>query len=222
MAEEILRAENLSKNFLSGEKSIRVLDGVSLSLNRGESLSIIGPSGSGKSTLLAILAGLDRPSGGQVFFDGMDLNALSEREISRLWGRKIGFVFQAYYLLPSMTAEENVRAPLEIAGDPLAREKAQEWLGKVGLSERMHHTPSQLSGGEQQRVALARAFVSGPEILFADEPTGNLDTRTGREMEDLIFSLVREHQTTLVLVTHEPAFAKKSARLIELQGGRIV
>ncbi len=222
MEQEIIRAEGIGKVFQSGERSIRVLRGVSLSLNRGESLAVIGPSGSGKSTLLSILAGLERPSEGRVFFNGADLTAMSESHISGLWGRKIGFVFQSYYLLPSMTAEENVRAPLEIAGIKNSREKALAWLEKVGLAERARHLPSQLSGGEQQRVALARALVSQPEILFADEPTGNLDSKTGREMEELIFSLLGENKTTLVLVTHEMPFARKASRVLELDGGKIV
>ncbi|OGR85614.1 MAG: ABC transporter [Elusimicrobia bacterium RIFCSPLOWO2_01_FULL_54_10] len=216
MAEIILEAQGLVKVFETGGKTVRVLDGVSLTLSKGESLAITGPSGSGKSTLLALLAGLERPTQGRVFFQGADLNALSENQLSALWGRKIGFVFQSYYLLPALTALENVRTPLDIAGAHGAEKKAEEWLAKVGLSHRAGHLPSQLSGGEQQRVALARAMVSGPEILFADEPTGNLDTRTGKEMEEILFSLVREHGSALVLVTHEADFAKRADRGLKL------
>jgi len=220
--QEILKAENIVKEFHSGGSSIRILNGVSLKLDPGESLSIVGPSGSGKSTLLSILAGLDRPTEGTVEFRGMNLGSLDENEISKLWGKSIGFVFQFYHLLPALSALENVRTPLEIAGDPDAESKSQEWLSRVGLSSRGHHRPSQLSGGEQQRVALARAMISSPDILFADEPLGNLDTKSGHEMGNLLFSLVSELKTTLVLVTHDTSFAEKADRVLVLEDGKIV
>ena len=221
-AGEILRAEKLVKEFRSGGKIIRVLDEVSLVLGGGESLAVIGPSGSGKSTLLSLLAGLDKPTGGAVVLNGNDLNALKEDDLSKLWLREIGFVFQSYYLLPALTAEENVRVPLELAGDPAAREKALASLARVGLSGRATHLPSRLSGGEQQRVALARATANNPKIIFADEPTGNLDNKTGREMEDLLLSTVKHEGASLVLVTHEAAFAQKTDRILELKDGRAV
>ena len=218
---EILRAEGLVKEFESGGKNLRVLDGVSLSLGANEILAVTGPSGSGKSTLLSLLAGLDRPTRGSVFLDSRDINALPEKEISRIWRQEIGFVFQSYYLLPTLTALENVRVPLELDGDRDSEKHAAHWLKAVGLSHRAAHLPAEMSGGEQQRTALARAMVNKPRILFADEPTGNLDSKTGRVMEDLLLSLARDHHTSLMLVTHESSFAKKADRVIRLEGGRI-
>ena len=217
----MLRADGLVKEFVSGGNAIRVLDGVSLTLTSGESLAVVGPSGSGKSTLLSLLAGLDQPTSGTVFLDGRDLNSLKDWELSRIWCREIGFVFQSYYLLPTLTALENVQVPLELAGDKDPEGRALEWLEKVGLTHRASHLPAQLSGGEQQRTALARAMANSPRILFADEPTGNLDSKTGREIEDLLFSLVRNQHVSLVLVTHESSFARKADRILELDGGRI-
>ncbi|OGR95142.1 MAG: hypothetical protein A2902_02085 [Elusimicrobia bacterium RIFCSPLOWO2_01_FULL_64_13] len=222
MSEPILKATGLVKEFASGNGVIRVLDRVDLEIRKGESAAVMGPSGSGKSTLLSLLAGLDRPTEGEVFFGGASLGRMKEGELSRLWGRRIGFIFQSYHLLPALTAEENVRAPLDLAGDRDADAKAREWLAKVGLSDRAGHRPVQLSGGEQQRVALARALSPGPELLFADEPTGNLDARTGREMADLLFALALERGTTLVLVTHEESLAGRTGRIIHLREGRIV
>ncbi len=217
-----LKADKLAKTFENGAEKLTVLNAVDLEFQKGESAAIIGASGSGKSTLLAILAGLERPSEGQVTIFGRDMNALDESELSRLWGTKIGFIFQSYRLLPTLTALENASVPLELAKDRDARRVAGEWLEKVGLKDRMHHRPSQLSGGEQQRVALARALAADPEILFADEPTGNLDTKTGREMADLLFALVRERGATLILVTHESSLASRTGRVVELEAGRVI
>ena len=218
----LLEARNLTKEFESGGTRIKAVDGVDFQLQFGESMAITGPSGSGKSTLLTLLAGMDRPTGGQVILKGRDLSYLSEDDLSLLWGKEIGFIFQFYHLLPTLTAEENVRVPLELAGDPAAAAKAGEWLNKVGLKERTRHLPSKLSGGEQQRVALARAMAPEPSLLFADEPTGNLDSKTGREMADLLFSLVKRHGTGLAMVTHEPDLARRADRVIELKDGRII
>lgn len=222
MEKTILRAVNLTREFPSGGGRIRVLDGINLRVKPGESLAVVGPSGSGKSTLLSLLAGLDSPSAGEVFLEEVSLNGMADEELSRIWGRRIGFIFQSYHLLPTLTAEENVRVPLELAGDPEAGRKSLEWLEKVGLKDRSGHLPVKLSGGEQQRVALARAMAPEPDILFADEPTGNLDSKTGKEMGDLLFSLVKEHGTTLIIVTHESSFAERAQRLVELRDGRIV
>ncbi|MBI2915977.1 MAG: ABC transporter ATP-binding protein, partial [Elusimicrobia bacterium] len=214
--------EQISKRFSNGRRSILVLDRVHLTVETGETVAIVGPSGSGKSTLLGLLSGLDSPTEGRVFLSGSDLQSFREDQMAEIWNKRMGFVFQSYYLLPTLTAEENVRIPLEIAGDPRGEEKAKFWLEKVGLGERGNHLPNQLSGGEQQRVALARAMISSPEILFADEPTGNLDTQTGKEMAHLLFSLVQEQGTTLVLVTHELSLAKQAKRIVRLEGGKII
>ncbi len=201
---------------------LTILDDVALSIPRGDSFAIVGASGSGKTTLLGLLAGLDRPTTGSITLAGTRLDALDEEARARLRRRLVGFVFQSFHLLPALSAEENVMLPLDLDGRTDARERAVEALARVGLGARRHHYPHQLSGGEQQRVALARAFVHGPEILFADEPTGNLDQRTGTVVGDLLFALNREHATTLVLVTHDVALATRCARTLELHEGRVV
>jgi putative ABC transport system ATP-binding protein len=195
---------------------------VSLSIARDEFASIMGPSGSGKSTLLAMLAGLDRPSEGQVIIDGEAIESMSEDRLALLRRRKIGFVFQSFHLLGNFTAQENVMLPLELLGVSSPRERARALLERVGLGGRGHHYPSQLSGGEQQRVALARAFAPDPAVLMADEPTGNLDAENGRIVVDMMLQLRRDHRTTLVLVTHDPELASLSDRVIRLREGRLV
>ncbi|MDH5824821.1 ABC transporter ATP-binding protein [Luteimonas sp. RD2P54] len=204
----------------SGE--LTILDGVGFRIAHGDSVAIIGASGSGKSTLLSLLAGLDTPSSGEVRLDGVPLSTLDEDGRARVRARKVGFVFQSFQLLPSLTALENAMLPLELRGDADARGPAEETLRKVGLGERLGHYPRQLSGGEQQRVALARAFVTGPSLLFADEPTGNLDTRTGQAIIELLFAMNAEAGTTLVLVTHDEHLASRCGRVLRLDGGRLV
>lgn len=219
----ILKVENLKKEFENGSEILIVLDNINFEIEKGDSVSITGPSGSGKSTLMGILAGLEAPTEGRVTLLNQNLADLKERELARLWGSRVGFIFQSYRLLPSLTAIENVRVPLELSGiSNDAEPKAREWLEKVGLADRIHHLPSQLSGGEQQRVALARALATGPDILFADEPTGNLDSKTGRQMADLLFSLVEGQKTTLLLITHEVSLAARTRRTIALEGGKIL
>ena len=218
----VLSAEKLSKVVEGPDGRLTILEEVSLSVDRGASLAIVGASGSGKTTLLGLLAGLDRPSSGTVVLAGEDLGALDEEARARLRRRMVGFVFQSFHLLPALNAEENVMLPLELEGLDDARERAGSVLAAVGLDKRLHHYPHQLSGGEQQRVALARAFVHGPKLLFADEPTGNLDQRTGAAVSDLLFDLNREHQTTLVLVSHDLGLASRCARTLRLRDGRVV
>ena len=218
----VLSAEKLSKVVEGPDGRLTILEEVSLSVDRGASLAIVGASGSGKTTLLGLLAGLDRPSSGSVVLAGEDLGALDEEARARLRRRMVGFVFQSFHLLPALNAEENVMLPLELEGLDDARERAGSVLAAVGLGKRLHHYPHQLSGGEQQRVALARAFVHGPKLLFADEPTGNLDQRTGAAVSDLLFDLNREHQTTLVLVSHDLGLASRCARTLRLRDGRVV
>ncbi|MCU0934621.1 MAG: ABC transporter ATP-binding protein [Gammaproteobacteria bacterium] len=217
----ILRAEGLGKRVTSPEGTLEILAGTDLSMAPGESLAVIGESGSGKSTLLSLLAGLDTPSEGRVWIDGTDLTALGEDGRARLRGRLVGFVFQSFQLIPSLTALENVMLPLELAGGEDPRGAALEVLDRVGLGARVRHYPSQLSGGEQQRVALARAFSTRPRLLFADEPTGNLDRRTGERVRDLLFRMNAEQATTLVLVTHDPGLAEHCERTLRLEGGRL-
>jgi putative ABC transport system ATP-binding protein len=217
----VLSAREVSKTVDGPDGRLTILDGVSLDVARGASLAIVGASGSGKTTLLGILAGLDRPSAGAVTLAGRSLDALDEEARARLRRRLVGFVFQSFHLLPALTAEENVMLPLELEGSGDAASRAREALARVGLDARLHHYPHQLSGGEQQRVALARAFVHGPELLFADEPTGNLDRRTGAAVNDLLFALNREHRTTLVLVTHDAMLAGRCERILPLADGRI-
>ena len=218
----VLSAEKLSKVVEGPDGRLTILEEVSLSVDRGASLAIVGASGSGKTTLLGLLAGLDRPSSGSVVLAGEDLGALDEEARARLRRRMVGFVFQSFHLLPALNAEENVMLPLELEGLDDARERAGSVLAAVGLGKRLHHYPHQLSGGEQQRVALARAFVHGPKLLFADEPTGDLDQRTGAAVSDLLFDLNREHQTTLVLVSHDLGLASRCARTLRLRDGRVV
>jgi putative ABC transport system ATP-binding protein len=217
----VLSAREVSKTVDGPDGRLTILDGVSLDVARGASLAIVGASGSGKTTLLGILAGLDRPSAGAVTLAGRSLDALDEEARARLRRRLVGFLFQSFHLLPALTAEENVMLPLELEGSGDAASRAREALARVGLDARLHHYPHQLSGGEQQRVALARAFVHGPELLFADEPTGNLDRRTGAAVNDLLFALNREHRTTLVLVTHDAMLAGRCERILPLADGRI-
>jgi len=217
-----IACQGLTRRLRSGASELTVLDRVDLLVPAGQRLAVLGPSGSGKSTLLGLLAGLDRPSAGSVQIDGQALEALSEDELALLRRRKVGFVFQSFQLLANLTALENVWMPLELAGLSSARSRARELLDAVGLSERGHHYAAQLSGGEQQRVALARAFGHRPSILFADEPTGNLDSRTGERVLDLLLELHERHGTTLVLVTHDPAVAARADRRVHLDAGRVV
>lgn len=217
----ILAAKALSKSYRSGEGVLTVLKDVSFSLPAGGSCAIVGPSGSGKTTLLGLCAGLDVPSSGSVHLNGRDLGALNEDERARLRSESVGFVFQNFQLLPTLTALENVMVPLELRGERQIREVAASLLKKVGLAERLHHYPTQLSGGEQQRVALARAFLNRPKILFADEPTGNLDNETSDTIVDLLFELNDSSGTALVLVTHNLDLARKAGRIIQLKGGRL-
>jgi len=218
----VLAAEGLGKQVSSPEGTLAILSDVSLSIRRGESVAIIGASGAGKSTLLALLAGLDEPTSGRAVLAGNDLTRLDEDGRAAVRASHVGFVFQSFHLVPSLTAIENVMLPLELARRPDAREAAREVLGRVGLAERVGHYPRQLSGGEQQRVAIARAFVRQPDVLFADEPTGNLDAATGEKIMDLLFGLNRATQTTLVLVTHDRQLAARCDRIIRLEAGRVV
>ncbi|HWA17339.1 MAG TPA: ABC transporter ATP-binding protein, partial [Gemmatimonadales bacterium] len=219
--DSMIRAESLSKEYLSGGRPLRVLKDITFTIAPGEIVSIVGPSGSGKTTLLGLLAGLDRPSSGRVVLDGQDLTALSEDGLARFRGSRVGFVFQSFHLLPTLTARENVQVPLELQGES-AEARADELLARVGLTGREHHYPAQLSGGEQQRVALARAFSNRPRILFADEPTGNLDAATGAKVVDIMFGLNREFGTTTVMVTHDLELAAKAQRVIRLADGALV
>lgn len=218
----MLIAEGLEKQYRSGDRSLTVLRDVSLRVEDGEYIAILGPSGSGKSTLLGLLAGLDRPTSGRVSIAGTELGGLSEDELARFRRDNVGFVFQSFQLLPSLTAQENVQVPLELRGDDGASERAARLLERVGLGDRLGHFPAQLSGGEQQRVAVARAFVHSPSILFADEPTGNLDAATGSSIIELMAELNRERGTTLVLVTHDLDLAAQARRTIRLSDGRLV
>jgi putative ABC transport system ATP-binding protein len=212
----------VSKTVSSPEGSLTILADVSLAVRTRETLAIVGASGAGKSTLLAILAGLDSPSTGQVFIAGTDLTQLDEDGRARIRGRHVGFVFQSFHLIPSLTAIENVMLPLELGSRPDARQAASEALAQVGLTARAAHYPKQLSGGEQQRVAIARAFVTHPAVLFADEPTGNLDTATGTRITDLLFELNRSIGSTLILVTHDRSLARRCSRVLELDAGHAV
>lgn len=219
--ESAIRVEGVGKQVSSGGQPLTILDNVELDVAAGESLAIIGRSGSGKTTLLSLLAGLDLPSSGEISLDGTALSKLDEETRARLRAGRVGFVFQSFQLLGGFTALENVMLPAEIAGQAEAESRARELLEQVGLGARLDHYPSQLSGGEQQRVALARAFAGDPKILFADEPTGNLDTETGAHIIELLFRLNREQGTTLVLVTHDPALAERCDRTVVLDGGRL-
>jgi len=217
-----LQSEHLGKQVTSPAGQLTILNDINISVIRGDSLAIVGVSGSGKSTLLGLLAGLDVSTYGRVLFNGTDLNSLDEDGRARLRNKKVGFVFQSFQLLKSLTALENVLLPLELAGERNGADIALNRLEEVGLKDRVHHYPNQLSGGEQQRVAIARAFVSEPDILFADEPTGNLDQKTAKTIIDLIFHLNSQHGTTLILVTHDPAIATHCNRTLTLEGGQIV
>jgi len=220
LSETIISAKNLSKTVLTANGSLTILSDIHLNINRGESLAIMGMSGSGKTTLISLLAGLDTPSSGTITINGQPLTTMTEDDKARLRNQFIGFVFQNFQLLNNLTALENVMLPLEIIGHPQAKDKALNFLDRVGLSHRYNHRPSQLSGGEQQRVALARAFVTQPSILFADEPTGNLDQKTGKTIIDLLFALNEENKTTLVLVTHDQSLATLCSRTLMLENGK--
>jgi putative ABC transport system ATP-binding protein len=217
----IIGVSELGKQVTTGDAELTILSGVSFEVRAGEAVAIVGVSGSGKSTLLGLLAGLDTPSAGSVRIDGHELNALDEDGRAELRGRMLGFVFQSFQLLPSMTALENVMLPLELAGADDADTAARAMLERVGLAERLNHYPKQLSGGEQQRVAIARAFVSRPKLLLADEPTGNLDAATGAQVIELLFELNRENGATLLLVTHDEALTRRCDRVLRLAGGRL-
>lgn len=218
----MLRTEQLEKTVATAAGPLSILKGITLHIKARESVAVVGASGSGKSTLLGLLAGLDLPSSGNIWLGGQEITSLDEDSRAQLRAEQVGFVFQSFQLLPSLTALENVMLPLELRGQRNARAAAAEYLQRVGLDERQTHYPRQLSGGEQQRVAIARAFASAPKILFADEPTGNLDTATGAHIIDLLFELNRASDTTLVLVTHEQRLAERCARRIEMAGGSIV
>ena len=218
----MLIAREVTKEYQSGDQTIAVLRDVSFTIQQGAFVAIVGPSGSGKTTLLGLLAGLDTPTRGTVVLDDSDLGKLNENERARLRGEKVGFVFQTFQLIPTLTALENVQVPLELRGTPGATERARDLIGRVGLGARGHHFPTQLSGGEQQRVAIARAFANAPKILFADEPTGNLDAATGGRIFELLQSLNSEGGSTIILVTHDAALASRASRTIRLLDGAVV
>jgi putative ABC transport system ATP-binding protein len=222
MSDVVLQCEHLTKTYQSGERPLTVLDDVSFSAVQGTSLAIIGPSGSGKTTLLGLCAGLDVPSSGVLSLMGFKLNAMNEDDRAYVRNQFVGFVFQNFQLLPTLTALENVMVPLELRGEKNISTKAKDLLARVGLEDRFHHFPTQLSGGEQQRVALARAFITSPRILFADEPTGNLDEENAHQITDLIFTMNRQEKTTLILVTHNLELAEKTERILQMKGGRLV
>lgn len=221
-SDAVLAAENVTKQVSSPEGGLTILSDVSFAIERGASVAIVGASGAGKSTLLALLAGLDTPTRGRIWLDGTELTALDEDGRAAVRAEKVGFVFQSFHLVPSLNALENVMLPLELAGMPAPRDSAARILGEVGLKGRMRHYPSQLSGGEKQRVAIARAFATEPSVLFADEPTGNLDAHTGQTIMKLMFELNRNSSTTLVLVTHDKSLAERCDREIGLDAGRLI
>lgn len=218
----ILSISNLSKSYNSGSKELKVLDDISFNLEKGKTLSIVGPSGSGKTTLLGLCAGLDRADEGSVIIQNIKLNDLTEDDRAQVRNQYVGFVFQNFQLISTLTALENVMVPIELRGEKNSHDIASELLEKVGLSDRADHYPNQLSGGEQQRIAIARAFSNKPDILFADEPTGNLDDETGQKIEQLLFELNEQNGTALVLVTHDIELAQKTDKIIRLKGGRVV
>jgi putative ABC transport system ATP-binding protein len=222
LKDPVLQVSQLSKSYMSGDRSLLVLDEVSFEISRGGTCAIVGPSGSGKTTLLGLCAGLDRPSSGGVCLIGRHLSEMSEEELAKLRNQSVGFVFQTFQLIPTLTALENVMVPLELRGESGVRKRAVELLSKVGLIDRVNHYPTQLSGGEQQRVSLARAFINRPQLLFADEPTGNLDSENAELVENLLFEMNRENGTTLVLVTHNLELAGKTERIISLKAGSVV
>ena len=217
----MIAIRHLSMRLTAGGRRVTILDDVALSIPPKQMVAVMGPSGSGKSTLLGLIAGLDRPTEGTIVLDGIDITTLSESRMAKFRRMKIGYIFQSFHLIPTLTALENVLVPLELAGHAAAKDLAAELLHAVGLQDRMHHYPVQLSGGEQQRVAVARAFACRPPILLADEPTGNLDSQTGRHVMDLLLSLHRDYGTTLVLVTHDRTVASLMHRVIALRDGRI-
>ena len=218
----ILVVDSVSKTYSSGTKEVHVLDDINFSVQEGESVAIVGPSGSGKTTLLGLCAGLDRVTQGSITLNNILLNQLSEDQLAQVRNEHVGFIFQNFQLIPTLTALENVMVPLELRGVRGAGKSAANLLDRVGLGDRLDHYPAQLSGGEQQRVAIARAFSNEPKILFADEPTGNLDEETGETVESLLFEIDRESKTTLVLVTHDLELARKTNQIIRLKGGRVV
>jgi len=218
----ILHVKHLTKSFRSAEKELIVLKDINFSLEEGQGLSIVGPSGSGKTTLLGLCAGLDQPTNGFIKLLDIELNRLNEDDRAYVRNQYVGFIFQNFHLLPTINALENVMLPLELRGEKNIKGRAEEMLGRVGLGERMHHYPSQLSGGEQQRVAIARAFVTSPKILFADEPTGNLDEETAEIVSSLLFQINREENTTLVMVTHNLQLAEHTGRILKLERGLLI
>lgn len=218
----ILSVQNVSKTYKSGDRTLTVLDDINFSVEAGSTLAIVGPSGSGKTTLLGLCAGLDRASSGTVELHQIVLDNLNEDQRAQVRNEHVGFIFQNFQLIPTLTALENVMVPLELRGEKNSKRKSQELLDKVGLAERGHHYPTQLSGGEQQRVSLARAFANSPKILFADEPTGNLDAETSEKIVHLLFDLNKEAGTTLILVTHDMELASKTGRIIRVKGGKII
>lgn len=222
MNNRILNVLNLNKTYPSGDQTLTVLNKVSFSLTEGTSCAIVGPSGSGKTTLLGLCAGLDRPTSGSVSLNGLELTSLDEDRLAEVRNQYVGFVFQTFQLIPTLTALENVMVPMELRNEGHVRGQAMELLSQVDLSDRIHHYPPQLSGGEQQRVALARAFINQPKILFADEPTGNLDAETSDKVTNLLFELNEASETTLVLVTHNIELAQRTHRIIQLKGGQII
>ena len=219
---KILKITGLEKTYSSGNKQLTVLQNITFDVEKGQTFSIVGPSGSGKTTLLGLCAGLDAPNAGSVELCGQDLNALNEDQRAQLRNKEVGFIFQNFQLLPTLTALENVSVPLELQGAKDAVQKSKVLLEKVGLKDRYHHYPSQLSGGEQQRVALARAFANSPSILFADEPTGNLDEETGEKVIQLLFELNKEAGTTLVIISHDLELANRTQQILRLKGGQIL
>ncbi|MCS7018073.1 MAG: ABC transporter ATP-binding protein [Cytophagales bacterium] len=222
MSHYILKVHNLSKTYHSNQKALTVLHEISFGIAPGDTLSIVGPSGSGKTTLLGLCAGLDVPTTGEVILNGHLLQAMSEDARARLRNREVGFIFQNFQLLPTLTALENVMVPMELKGMQRIKQRAMELLDRVGLADRYHHYPAQLSGGEQQRVAIARAFANEPQILFADEPTGNLDEETGKKVQELLFELNQQTGTTLVLVTHNLELAQRTRHIIQLKRGAAI
>jgi len=218
----MIRVSNLTMRLSSAGRSVTILDGINLEIPGKQFLAVVGPSGSGKTTLLGLLAGLDQPTGGTIHLNETSLTELGEDDLARLRREKIGVVFQSFHLIPTLTALENVKVPLELRGDPEAEREALRLLNEIGLSDRKDHYPVQLSGGEQQRVAIARAFIGRPEFLLADEPTGNLDTANGQRVIDLLLRLHREQGSTLILVTHDPSLAVHAERIVSLRDGRIV
>lgn len=218
----ILKVSELTKTYQSGSRNLTVLEQVSFELSRGDTFSIVGPSGSGKTTLLGLCAGLDKASSGTVILNDVKLDSLSEDERAQIRNQSVGFIFQNFQLIQTLTALENIMVPLELRGDKGAAKKAIELLDRVGLANRGDHYPTQLSGGEQQRVSIARAFSNNPKILFADEPTGNLDEETGSKVEELLFDINKEEGTTLVLVTHDLELAKRTHRIVRIKGGRVI